>query len=115
MFPAWQEKGKTIEVKSSNSKRLNVLGFLNPANDLKAFTFECSINSDVVIACIDEFCKTLEKDKKNVLVLDNASIHTSEAFENNIEKWEKKGLELFYLPKYSPELNIIASLEIHEV
>lgn len=45
MFPAWQEKGKTIEVESSRSKRLNVVGFLSPDNDLQAFTFECSINS----------------------------------------------------------------------
>lgn len=62
----------------------------------------------VVIACIDAFCKTLKT--KTVLVIDNASIHTSEAFENKKDGWKKKGLEVFYLPKYSPELNKIELL-----
>jgi transposase len=45
-----------------------------------------------------------------VVVMDNASIHTSEAFQEEIPKWEKKGLSIFYLPKYSPELNLIEIL-----
>src|SRR3989475_9299105 len=45
-----------------------------------------------------------------VVVMDNASIHTSEAFQEAIPKWEKKGLSIFYLPEYSPELNLIEIL-----
>ena len=45
-----------------------------------------------------------------VVVMDNASIHTSEAFQEEILKWEKQGLSIFYLPEYSPELNLIEIL-----
>ena len=45
-----------------------------------------------------------------VVVMDNASIHTSEAFQEEIPKWEKQGLSIFYLPEYSPELNLIEIL-----
>lgn len=48
---AWQETGKKIEIKSQQSQRLNVLGFISKSNKLDAYTFRCSINSDVVIAC----------------------------------------------------------------
>ena len=58
---AWQPRNETICVETVNSKRLNVLGFLNRNNNLKAYTFEGSINSDVVIACIDDFIKDLKQ------------------------------------------------------
>ncbi|MBC6477315.1 MAG: transposase [Hormoscilla sp. GM7CHS1pb] len=48
--------------------------------------------------------------KKTVLVMDNASTHTSNAVKNKQEEWEKKGLTIFYLPTYSPQLNIIEIL-----
>lgn len=107
---AWQEQGKTIEIETSKSKRLSVVGFLNTNNELDAYTFEGTITSEVVIACTDEFCKTRESTHKTVVVIDNASIHTSEAVEEKIAQWEAKGLTLFYLPKYSPELNLIEVL-----
>jgi len=67
--------------------------------------FEQSTYSGVVIACFDAFCQTIKK--KTVVVLDNASIHTSEAFEDRMPSWKKKGLILKYLSAYSPELNLI--------
>ena len=57
---AWQEKGDAITVETQISKRINALGFLNRQNDLDVFLFEASINSDVVIACIDKFCESIE-------------------------------------------------------
>jgi DDE superfamily endonuclease len=52
-----------------------VLGFLNKNNDLETYLFEFNINSDIIIACIDDFCG--KQTKPTVLVIDNASIHTS--------------------------------------
>ncbi len=105
---AWQEKGDEITVETQKSKRINALGFLNRKNDLEVYLFENSINSDVVIACIDKFCETLKK--KTVLVLDNSSVHKSNALLEKLEEWKGKGLTLFFLPTYSPELNIIEIL-----
>ncbi|MBT7191120.1 MAG: hypothetical protein HN916_13110 [Anaerolineae bacterium] len=48
--------------------------------------------------------------KKTVVIIDNASVHTSALFKQNIKKWEKRGLFLKYLPTYSPELNLIEIL-----
>lgn len=105
---AWQEKKQKIEVKSQKSNRLNVLGFLTRQNQLEVYTFQCSINSDVVIACIDKFCEKITK--KTVLIMDNSSIHQNNNFWNKEEEWSKKGLDIFFLPTYSPQLNIIEIL-----
>ena len=45
-----------------------------------------------------------------VLVLDNASVHTSKKFKERLAVWERRGLEIMYLPPYSPELNIAETL-----
>ena len=40
-------------------------------------------------------------------MIDNASMHTSKLFTDNVEKWKKQGLIIQNIPAYSPELNKI--------
>ncbi len=87
---AWQEPESVIELPAMKYGRINVLGFMNRNNDLHSYMFEQSIHTGVVIACFDAFCKTLTK--KTVIVIDNASIHTSEEFADRIPYWKKQGL-----------------------
>ena len=81
---------------------------MNRHNDLHPFMFEGSIHTGVVIACFDAFGQTITK--KTVVVIDNASIHTSDEFQDRIPDWQKQGLSIKYLPPYSPELNLIEIL-----
>jgi transposase len=74
----------------------------NPPSSFK------SINSDVIIACIDAFFPTV--DKPTVIVMDQASIHTSNAIFDKIEEWKERNIIIFELPSYSPELNLIKIL-----
>ncbi len=105
---AWQLP-ETIEVPSSRSRRLSVLGFLTPDNQFESFCFEGSVNTDIVVACFEQFVQ-LESDKKRIVILDNAPIHTSAQFLNSIEEWEKKDVFIKFLPAYSPQLNLIEIL-----
>jgi len=106
---AWSTVGKTISIPAKMSKNLNVLGFLNiNKSKLFASTTYDKVDSDVVIEVFNLFADTITK--KTVVVVDNAAIHTSKKFKNQIKKWEAKGLLLFYLPPYSPQLNPIEQL-----
>lgn len=49
----WQNIGEYLTIKSRRSRRLNVLGIMNRKNELNTYVSEQTINSDVVIACID--------------------------------------------------------------
>ncbi len=104
----WVMKNETIELPSSKSKNLSVLGFINKANDLHAYTCEGSVNSDVVISCFDSFVENITKN--TFVIIDNAPTHTSKKFKNKIKEWASKGLFIRNLPTYSPELNIIEIL-----
>jgi len=105
---AWQEPNSIIELPARKYGRINVLGFMNRQNDLHPFMFEGSIHTGVVIACFATFCQTLTQ--QTVVVIDNASIHTSEEFADRLPYWKKKGLIIKYVPPYSPELNLIEIL-----
>ncbi len=104
----WQEIGEHLTIPSRRSQRMNVLGIMNRNNHLETYISSQSINSDVVIACIDAFFPTV--DKPTVIVTDQASIHTSDAIVDKLEEWKQRNITLFELPSYSPELNLIEIL-----
>jgi DDE superfamily endonuclease len=74
---------------------------MNRKHDLPAYSFDQSIHTGVVVACFDALCKTITQ--KTVVMIDNASIHTSEDFEDRIPSWKKPGRIIKYLPTYSPD------------
>ncbi|XHX78120.1 MAG: IS630 family transposase [Stenomitos frigidus ULC029] len=104
----WQDKGSRITLKSQSSQRLNVLGLLNTQNELVAEVYLGTTRSERVIRFLDQFSQTLEQ--TTVVVLNQASIHTSEAMIEKLEEWRKNKLELFWLPTYSPQFNLIETL-----
>jgi transposase len=104
----WQNIGEYLTLKSRRSPRLNVLGIMNRNNHLEAYVSSQTINSDVIITCIDAFFPTV--DKPTVIVVDQSSIHTSDSIFNKIEEWKERGITIFELPPYSPQLNLIEIL-----
>ena len=107
---AWQPIGETTEIPSRRSRQVNALGFLRLDSKLRAYSVEGSIDSEVVIACFNDFCKSRRRRRPAFVVMDNASAHTSSEFERHIPLWEEKGLFLYFLPPYCPELNLIEIL-----
>jgi transposase len=108
---AWQEPGTVIEIPAAKGTRINIVGLMNRKNDLHPYMFEQSINTSVIVACLNDFCQKIKK--KTMVVMDNSSIHTSEEFEDYIAQWKKKGLHIKYLIPYAPELNLIEILWRH--
>ena len=104
----WQPIGQTIGIESKRSQRLNVLGVMTRANQLHSYVSTQSITSEVVIACVDAFLPKVSK--RTVIVVDQASIHTSDALYNKLAQWQQRNIEIFQLPSYSPQLNLIEIL-----
>lgn len=105
---AWQSKDEPILLPSARSKNLSVLALMTPCSRLFQRTYEGSINSQTMISFLDEFCDTISK--KTVIILDNAPIHKSKIFTAKIKEWEEKDLIIYFIPPYSPELNLIEIL-----
>lgn len=102
---AWQTIGQTLEIPSTRSKRLTVLGFFSYSQAFNYVIVEDNVNSEIVIDVFDHFAQSISK--VTYVVIDNASTHTSYAFKAKLQEWYEKGLIVIYLPTYSPELNLI--------
>ena len=66
------------------------------------------VDSQTIINFFDKFSNNLKQ--KTVVVMDQASIHTSDVIINKLDEWKQKNLEIFWLPTYSPKLNLIEIL-----
>lgn len=108
---AWQPIGEQWGIPSDKTKVMNVLGFLDVRNrDLMTYPLPESayMNSELFISYIDDFSEKITR--QTALILDRAPWHTSWATLDKIEEWENKGLHVFFLPSYSPHLNLVETL-----
>jgi transposase len=105
---AWQTKHNPILLPAAKGKFLNVVGLMNRKNDLFFEMNETTFNSDKIICFLDRFAAQIVK--KTVVVLDNSPIHRSNKFKAKIKQWEEDDLLIYFLPPYSPELNLIEIL-----
>jgi transposase len=100
----WSPKGERIKIFPQRDKKINLFGVFRPDNFCITYESADNINSDFLIQVIDDFSQYVNK--PTVLVIDNAPVHRSEKFLAAIEKWMDKDLYIFFLPKYSPHLNL---------
>lgn len=101
---AWQERGKPLEIFPQRDKKVNLFGIFRPDNVAITYQSQENIDAQFLIQSIDDFCQYLNK--PTVLVIDNAPTHRAKLFAEQLERWQEKGLYIFFLPKYSPHLNI---------
>ncbi len=104
----WQERGENLAISASHGKQINCFGILSRDNKLFSKTTIGSINADFIVDFFEEF--SFKISKQTVVVLDNARIHLAQKVKERFKYWQDRGLFIFYLPPYSPHLNIIERL-----
>ena len=100
----WTFPWEDVCIPSQKEKRLNIFGMVSYESDYKGFSTTESITTEKVADFLDRFSMTIGKE--TFIVLDNARIHRSKHMMEMRRIWEKRGLYLFFLPPYSPHLNI---------
>lgn len=106
---AWQPTGERLEIPTAPSARQNVLAFWGwKQPHFHSFVFTGAVDSDLVVHCFETLSRLIEKE--TWVVMDNAPTHTSEEFDDQLDEWERRGLHVFFLPPYCPELNLIELL-----
>jgi len=104
----WQPVGEQGAIRSSKEKATNLFGLLSPSGKLRCYATKGNINSGFIIGCLDGIADEITRN--TVIVMDNAPWHTSASIREKQQEWEEKGLFLFFLPVYSPQLNMIETL-----
>ena len=104
----WQFRGEEVYIPSERGLRLNIFGLIDRNNRFEGFSTTDNMTADKVADFFDRL--SLRVRKNTFVVLDNASVHRCRLMRELRPIWEKRGLFLFFLPPYSPHLNIAETL-----
>jgi transposase len=100
----WQFSDEAVSMPSAKGAAVNCFGLFTRSGEARTAVSENSINADFVVEQLERLSFSIEK--ITVVVLDNARIHTGKRISERIGYWQQRGLFIFYLPTYSPHLNI---------
>ena len=100
---AWQFADERVSMPAAKGG-LNCFALLARDNRCLARTTPEAITGAFVAEQLDQLSLCLPK--PTVVVLDNAPIHHGRAVRQRRDAWQGRGLFVFYLPTYSPHLNI---------
>lgn len=105
---AWQAAGERLELPSRRGGGVSTLAFVFPNGEVSSYVSESTVDTGIVTTVMDHFCQKLKKE--TWVVIDNASPHTSAAFEAKEAEWARQGLHLYFLPPRCPKLNWVEGL-----
>lgn len=108
---AWQEIGRagTKEIASNTGRRrLNIIGAINPVTMQPTILLEEeNCNADSIVRLLEAIKRQYKKAETICLILDNARYQKGVIVQS---KAKELGIDLVYLPPYSPNLNLIERL-----
>lgn len=104
----WQHKDENISIPVQRGKGINCFGLLSRTMQFHYRLSGNNMTASDILSFIDELSLTISK--YTVVVLDNAKVHTTKVIQKRLTIWQQRGLFIFYLPPYSPQLNIIERL-----
>jgi len=100
----WQFTDEEVSLPSERGRGVNCFGLFTRGNESWVATSEAAINARFVVEQVERLSLVIQR--LTVVVLDNARIHTGKQVAERIRYWQRRGLFIFYLPTYSPHLNL---------
>lgn len=104
----WQFPDEDVFVPVETRSGINCFAFLRRDNQCHFKVRQTPLDSQFIFEQLEELSLTIGK--TTCVVLDNASIHRAKRIKARREVWQRRGLFIFYLPRYSPHLNIVETL-----
>lgn len=104
----WQPSGQHTGIVPEKGPRRNVFGLLSRNNQFEGYDIYGTMNAEILAACLDDFATKITQ--KTVVVMDNVSFHHADLIRDKMQEWIEKDLYIWFLPTYSPHLNLIEIL-----
>jgi transposase len=102
---AWTPVGKCHKIDANLGERLDVIGAMLSTGELFSVALWQPTNSLIFTSFLGLLMNYVGKPL--TVILDNASFHKAKAIQPILKVLALKGLTLYFLPPYSPELNRI--------
>lgn len=96
---------KRVPYENPQGRRVNAIAVLIPSGDRRGLYWDHvarTLTAEDVLAMLQAIPRGAGR---LVVVLDNASIHRSHVIQAAVPHLQEQGIQLYFLPPYSPELN----------
>ena len=100
----WQFPGEDVFIPSEKGAKTNCFGLIGRDNKCHFRTTGGSTGSHFIYGELERL--SFQICRPTFPVLDCARVHTSKVIQERMGYWQQRGLFLFFLPPYSPELNL---------
>ncbi len=100
---AWQFRDEQVGMPSAQGVGMSCFALLSRDNRCFSAVTQASIDATWISEKLDQLSLSLRR--LTVVVLDNARVHTK-AVKDRSWVWQERGLFVWFLPTYSPHLNI---------
>lgn len=104
----WQFPGEEVYIPSEKGAKINCFGMISRDNRGHFRTTPDIIDASFIRSELETL--SLQILRPTFLVLDNARVHTAKIIQERMPFWQQRGLYIFFLPPYSPELNLAETL-----
>ena len=104
----WQFKDERVFMPAARGVGLNCFALLSRGCELLFETTRKRITAQFIVEQLERLSFSIKR--MTIVVLDNARVHTSQQVQERRPFWQARGLFIFYLPPYSPHLNIAERL-----
>ena len=98
------EVKEPVVLREANRKKISIMGSVNAQNGQFIYNISSIFNAETFLQHIKQLIPLKPKNKKILLILDNARYHHALLIQSWLEE-NKNKIKLFFLPPYSPELN----------
>ena len=104
----WQFPGEDVCVLAQKGDHINCFGLISRQNQCQWATTTGTLTAQFVLTHLETMSCSLIRE--TVVVLDCARIHTGKLIQERLACWQARGLFVFFLPPYSPHLNLAETL-----
>ena len=104
----WQFPDEEVFICAQKGFRLNCWAMISRQNQCVWQTTIQNIDSQFIFEQFDNLSLSIHQ--PTYVILDNARIHHAKIIQERISIWQRRGLYIFFLPTYSPHLNIAETL-----
>jgi transposase len=105
----WQLIGERSDVwLGTEHGNVQVLGIEEEDGTTYGYLHKGRVYGKTVAEVLEDYSQRITG--RTVVVLDNASVHTCGLVQDQMERWNERGLFFYFLPSQSPELNDIEHL-----
>ncbi len=104
----WQFSGENVFIPAEKGPKVNCFGLISRSNQCHFRTTKDNIDAAFVLGELEVL--SMQILKPTFVVLDCARIHTSKIIAERLGFWQQRGLFVFFLPPYSPGLNLAETL-----